>query len=265
MADWLQQSRCENEVFLSALVLYLSQWIDGVEKVVERLFRGTSTVIELRQDESTREGSKNKGKGSLGEGKGSLGNGKESSGIWKYGVNLIQTVAPILETIPLLPRWTGTQDNTEQSGRDTRVRVSTIPLLDDLRTHIKHYKASLPSVLGLGDVSGNPIPLDAQYLAEEMNMKSVLGNSRLLEAFSLDQGLASDWTQGALLVSAHLVRTLVWWKALLGEDEDVELTNSFERVVGGEGGGDLMEVLEFLERSRFCERLEGVWQRDEAA
>lgn len=250
MADWLQQGRTENEVFLSALSLYLFQWIAGIEAVVERMYR--RTCVEKK-------GSKNEEKGSSGEGKGSGNERYESSGLWKYGLDLFNTVAPVLETIPLLSRWTGIQDNTEQSDRNTKVKVSTIPLLDDLRTHIKHYKASLPSVLGLGDIAGNPIPLDAQYLAEEMNMRNVLGNSRLLEAFPPAQGLASDWTDGALLVSAYLVRSIVWWKALLGQDVDTELANSFERLVAGGDGGDPMAVVGFLERGGFQQRLEKLW------
>lgn len=244
MADWLQQGRCENEMFLSALVLYLFQWIDGIDKVVERLYRRTSTAVELSSGVS---------RGSTEVPSEEL----ESSWLWRIVSGLFHTVSPVLETIPLLSRLVSSQDNTEMSDGSSKVKISTIPLLDTLRTHIKHYKASLPSVLGLGDVSGNPISLDAQYLAEEMNMKSVLGNSRLLEAFPVNKGLACDWTDGALLVSAYIVRTTVWWQALQGEEIESELTTSFEEVIEGRAG-DPMEVVHYLERSNLKERLEMV-------
>ncbi|AOW02853.1 hypothetical protein LXG23DRAFT_55026 [Yarrowia lipolytica] len=237
LADWLQQGRCENEIFLSALVLYLFQWIDGIDKVVDKLYRRTCVEIEL----------------SSGPAKGELRDEDNPGSASQRVLHWFQTKVPVLETVSFWSKLVGRQNKTE--GAFFKVRHSTIPLLDTLRTHIKHYKTCLPSVLGLGDVSGNPIPLDAQYLAEEMNMKIVLGNSRLVEAFPAAQGLARDWIDGALMVTAIMVRSIVWWSALLGEQEDSALSDGFEEMVGG-GGVEEMDFIQYLEQSRFQQRLQ---------
>lgn len=155
------------------------------------------------------------------------------------------------ESLPLVGRWW-----KKSQPQTSHVTVSTIPLLDGLQLRCRDYKASLQSVLALGDVAGNPIPLDAQYLAEEVGLSSVLGNSRLVESLAPDDGLAVAWIGEAVLVATQIERALEWWRALTADHgDDVAPSGPIEL------GRDIISTVRMLDETNLAHQIDCVREK----